>query len=274
MTTFQAVIYALTSGMSHFLPISVQAHEVLIAYLTGWPSPTGAFLGILSLGAFLSAFVYFRHDWASMISSGLQVILFRRRPMMMDERLPFFIIATLIPPSIARYYFSLHPLELSSSLIWVGSIFAASGLALLLFDFLGRKTKGMYDWKWSDAIILGLVQCTFVLPGWDPLSALLVASLFLNYKREPAAKYAYFCLTPIYLYDAVSQLGSLDFHQSSAMPELSWLSFGAGFLVSFFVGLLAIGGFMKHVQTRGLGQYVFYRWILSIGVMATYWIRR
>jgi undecaprenyl pyrophosphate phosphatase UppP len=45
------------------------------------------------------------------------------------------------------------------------------------------------------------------------------------------------------------------------------------FLVTLFSGLLAIGGFMKHVQRKGFGGYIAYRCVLAIGAIALYWSR-
>src|SRR3712207_5657449 len=104
MTTFQAAIYALVFGMTQFLPVSTQAHQVFIPVVLGWQQPEGVFDGALSLGALIALLIYFRHDWASMISCFLQVILFRKRPMTLDERLPLFLGVTALPVCIVGSY--------------------------------------------------------------------------------------------------------------------------------------------------------------------------
>src|SRR4051794_37293269 len=105
MTTFQAIVYGIIHGFTEFLPISARAHQILIPYILSWPEPTGVFGGALALGAFLAVLIYFRHDWASIISSFIQVIIFRKRPMTLDERLPLFIFVSSIPTGAAWYYF-------------------------------------------------------------------------------------------------------------------------------------------------------------------------
>ncbi|NBU20836.1 undecaprenyl-diphosphate phosphatase [bacterium] len=85
MTTFQAVIYAIIHGVTEFLPLSAQAHDMILSYLIEWPRPELALQTAFSLGSFFALFLYFRHDWASMISCLLQVIIFRRKPMTADE---------------------------------------------------------------------------------------------------------------------------------------------------------------------------------------------
>ncbi len=273
MTTFQAIVYAVIEGMSKFLPISSKTHHVLIPYLTGWQPPTSAFIGALTLGTLLSVLVYFRHDWASMISSVLQVIIFRKRPMTIDERIPLFVAVSTIPTAIAFYYFNDFKTDPSTSPLFTAGIFALLGFPLWFVDSMGRKSKGTYDWNWLNAAIVGVTQASAVIPGCDPISGTLFGALFLNYKREPAVKYAYFAITPLLLIRGVSSLKDIGFHNAYPITDLSWLSFGVAILVAFFVGLLAIGGFIKHVQHKGLTQYVFYRLILGAGVFVVYWFR-
>ncbi|MGZ3697932.1 MAG: undecaprenyl-diphosphate phosphatase, partial [Bdellovibrionota bacterium] len=88
MSTFQAIVYGIIHGFTEFLPVSSSAHQSLVPFLLGWQAPNGPLFGAFAIGTFAALMVYFRHDWASMISCFIQVILFRKRPMTLDERLP------------------------------------------------------------------------------------------------------------------------------------------------------------------------------------------
>ena len=273
MTTFQAVVYATIHGISEFLPISSKAHHILIPYLVGWQPPTEPFMGALALGSFLALMIYFRHDWASMISCFLQVIIYRKRPMTLDERLPLFLTITTVPAALASSYFGERISLTDWTPLIVCAVFAIVGIPLWFFDSFNRKLKGMFDWKWLDAAAVGIVMATALIPGWDPLSGLLIGAFLLNYKREPALKYAYFSMTPLIFAKAMTHLKAVSIHSPMPIPEVSWLSFIIAIVVTTLVGLLSIGGFMKHVQQRGLGQYIVYRWILAAGIGALYWVR-
>ena len=105
MTTFQAIVYGILHGFTEFLPISAAAHRILLAYITGWTEPSGAFLGALSVGSTLALLAYFIHDWLSMVSCFLQVVIYRKKPMTLDERMPLFIVLASIPILGGWYYF-------------------------------------------------------------------------------------------------------------------------------------------------------------------------
>lgn len=273
MTTVQAVVYAIVQGFSSFLPISSDAHRVLLPSLTHWSPPDGPLAGALALGCLLALLIYFRHDWASMISCFLQVILFRKRPMTLDERLPFFILIATLPLGIVTYYLGGWTPRWRPSPMAVAIALAAFGAPLWLADSMSRRSKGMFDWNWVDSSIVGVLQLGTLVTGLGPMTATLTAALFRNYNREAAIKFAFFVMAPVLGAEAFRELHQTNFHAPMPMPAMSWLSFAVALVVTFFVGLLAIGGLMKQIQHKGLGQYVAYRWVVALGCVALLFYR-
>lgn len=273
MTTVQAIIYAIVQGFSSFLPVSSDAHQVLVPFLTHWNPPVGPLSGALALGCLLALLIYFRHDWASMISCFLQVILFRKRPMTLDERLPIFILIATLPLGIISYYFGDRAMQWHLSPMAVAVALAAFGLPLWLADSMSRKNKGMFDWNWVDSSLVGVLQIGTLVTGLGPMTATLTAALLRNYNREAAIKFAFFAMAPVLGAEAFRELHQTNFHAAMPMPSMSWLTFGVALIVTFFVGLLAIGGLMKQIQHKGLGQYVVYRWVFALGCVALFFYR-
>src|SRR6185295_9532328 len=177
MSTFQAIVYGILHGFTEFLPVSTTAHDLAVPFLVGWPGPTGALSGALSLGALLAVLVYFRHDWASIISCFLGVIVYRKKPMTLDERLPLFLTVTSIPPGLAWYYGheSLERAEWSPWLI--AGLLVAFSLPLLMSENFSRKNKGMFDWTWFDALVIGVAEIAALIPGCGRMTAVLPAAL-------------------------------------------------------------------------------------------------
>jgi undecaprenyl-diphosphatase len=274
MSTFQAIVYGILHGFTEFLPISTKAHNLLVPYAVGWPEPTGALGGALSLGALLALLVYFRHDWASIISSFLKVIIYRKKPMTLDEHLPLFLAITSLPAAGVWYYFHEQLIQAEWSPIIVAGLLAAFSVPLFMAENFSRKNKGMFDWTWLDALIMGVAQLASFVPGCGRMCAILPVALIRNFNREAAAKYAFFSSMPYLVGSTAYWLHGLDLHAAQPMPDLSWLSFIMAIVVTLFFGLLAIGGFMKHIQTRGFGHYVVYRLILAAAAGGIFWFRR
>ena len=274
MTTFHSVIYGIIYGFSQFLPISADAHAAFLPALLGWPTLPVPLLGAPSLSGFLALFIYFRHDWASLISSILQVIIFRRRPTSIDERLPIFILLACLPLVMAWYY--LH--DLISGLPWTPTLlaltFIALGAPLWFLDSYSRKNKTMSDWNWTDSLLIGLAQTTMLIPGAGFQTGAMTASLSRNYNREAAAKFSFFLGLPILGVLSIAQLRGLDLHASVPAPDLSWTSFWIASFVCFFSSLLAIGGLMKNIQrNKNFRQYSAYRLLLGVAVIGVTWYR-
>jgi undecaprenyl-diphosphatase len=273
MDTYQAIIYGIIHGFSEFLPIDAQAHAWAVPEVVGWSAAPPVLLGGLTAGALLAVLVYFRHDWFSMISCGLQVFVYRKKPMTMDERMPFFVILASIPPAIAWFYG--HEFVESFELTWlrVAGLLALFALPLAFSDYWSRKNKRLPDWNWIDALFVGVLQCCFFVPGCGRMTAALTAACLRNYDREASAKFAFFASAPILAGLTLLHLKGLDFHAAAPTEGLTWLAFSMACLVAFLTGLLAIGGFMKKVLVKSYGRYAIYRWVAAGGLALTFWLR-
>ncbi len=230
-------------------------------------------LAAFSTGSFLALLVYFKHDWASMISSFLQVIIFRKRPMSLDERMPFFILVSAIPTVATWYYLHEQTASLRTDPLIVAAILAGAGLPLWFADTMSRKNKGMFDWNWLDAFVTGVLQTLFVVPGAGRMMGGLTGAGFRNYNREAAGKFVLFAATPLLAGSMISRLREVDFHSAMPMADMSWLSFYLAMAISFLTGLIGIGAFMKHIQRNGMGQYFIYRCMVAAAVGITFWLR-
>lgn len=275
MTTFQAIIYGIIHGFTEFLPVSANAHRLLLPYFLGWPEPSGPIAGALALGTLMSVLIFFRHDWLSMLSCFLQVLIYRKKPMTLDERLPIFLVLTTIPTA-----FLWHSAQSSLFLNeWTNPIWILSGLIffsipLWLLESFNKRNKSMFNWNWLDCLIVGITQATQFFPGSGSVDGGLIGAFFRNYNREAAVKYVFLSTAPFLATKAIIELRQINFHASSPTYDVSWLSFSAALLMATLTGLLTIGGFTKQLQRKGVGQYIAYRLLLAIAVGATYWFRQ
>lgn len=274
MTTFQAIIYAILHGFTEFLPISASAHRILLSYITGWTLPSGAFLGALSVGSALAVVSYFIHDWLSMGSSLVQVVIYRKKPMTLDERMPLFLILATLPIALVWHYFHESiAARLDSSPPMVAGALAGFGILLWTADHLSRRSKNMYDWNVLDSIIVGVLEIAALVPGCGRAAATMTGGLFRNFTRESAAKFGFFCAAPVLIASAAMHLKEVSFGSAEPMPDLSWLSFYVAMIVALLSSLLAIGAFMKHVQRGSMAQYAVWRLLVAGGVGVLYWLR-
>lgn len=271
MTTFQAVVTAILTAFSELLPISAFAHHHALSFFFGWTPPTGPLLGTIYLGLFLALVVYFRYDFLSFFSQTLQVLIYRRKPTAIDEKLPIFLFVSLLVPA-AAWFFLHEQIAFSDQPLVVAAVLAASGIPMAFLDSYTRKNKNHYDWNWVDALLLGVGQACFLIPGVGRAAGAFTITAFRNYSREGAAKFIFYAATPMLGAAGVWHLSQTEFH-SFAPVELSSLTFWVTLVVSFATGLFVTASFLKQVVRTSLARYAYYRIALAIAIVAVYFIR-
>ncbi len=273
LPAFQAFVMAVLSGISNILPLSASAHRWAIPYLLEWQMPSAEFHAWLSFGSLLALLVFFRHDWASILSSFLRVLIFWKRPSTIDERIPFFIALSALPPlgigillkdQLAEG--NLHPLWMAGSLI-------VFGIPLQMASGMNRKLKNLFNWNWIDSLIIGICQSLLLIPGAGRQEGALSAVFLRNYIGEASMKLVGLTFAPILIYESLPAFRHFSFSAAEAGPDFSWLSLGVAFVAAFFSSLIALGALNKNLLERGMGGYIVYRWILALGIVATYFIR-
>lgn len=70
MSILQALIYGIIQGITEFLPISSDAHLILIPWLLGWQEPSLDFDIALHLGTTAAVITFFFKDWIALLKAG------------------------------------------------------------------------------------------------------------------------------------------------------------------------------------------------------------
>lgn len=191
--------------------------------------------------------------------------------MTLDERMPFFILVSILPLIAAEYFLSPDLLNTHMDPLWYAGSVIVFAFPLLLAEQMNRKTKTMLDWNLFDSFLTGLTQVVVLIPGAGRQVAVLAAALFRNYNREAAAKFTLLSLFPLLAMQSYFSLKATHAHTISI--EWGWPLLVVSFVISFLSSLLAIDGFMKNLQRKGFGGYVFYCCVLGIGIGLVYWWR-
>lgn len=273
MSTFQAIIYSVVKGFSEILPVSADAHVRLLSYLAQWEMPDPFMSGITSAAVTLALLVYYRHDWASILSSGLRVLLLWKKPMTFDERMPLFLLLSTLPAAIVWTYASEFVPLFSNEPQWIALSLFLFGIPIWFSERQGKKSRNMFDWNWLDSLVIGFFQIFLFIPGAGRQAIAFSAALLRNYSRDAAAKFLLLTLVPIVAVKSYQQLHHLDWAGVLQQSGTSVMTASVAFFVTFFSSLLAIGGFMKTIQTKGLLGFVTYRFVLASGTMIVFWAR-
>jgi undecaprenyl-diphosphatase len=179
-------------GITELLPISSTAHMCIVPALLGWRDPGSAFSAAMQLAA-LAAVSYFWRDVRGVAIGSIAAI---HRSDYDDQsfRLALAIVLATVPIGIAGIALSSvlnaceSPLR-SLLVIGISSVVMAALLAAAELSCRHRRTVEKMHLR--DALIVGLAQVGALIPGVSRSGSTLTAALFLNFRREEAARFSF-----------------------------------------------------------------------------------
>jgi undecaprenyl-diphosphatase len=141
------------------------------------------------------------------------------------------------------------------------SAFLIVGLIFIIYEFWLKKkdiklSRELSSFTYKEAIFVGTMQALAVVPGVSRAGAVILAMMFIKFKRFEAAKFSFLLAMPTIiaasLLDIVKLRSSLS---SGGNIELLLI----GFVVSFVVALVVVKWFISFLQKHSLASFGWYR---------------
>lgn len=259
----QVGILGVIQGITELLPISSTAHMRIVPALLGWRDPGSAFSAAMQLAALAAVVSYFWRDVAAVSTGSASAI--RRR----DFNSPWFRLAVAI--CLATIPIGLAGLALSSvlnscesplrSLMVIGVSSVAMAVLLAIAEVVCRHRRNFDQLRLRDALIVGVAQIGALIPGVSRSGSTLTAALFLNFRREEAARLSFLLGLPAIALAGLKELWVL-YH--AHIPVEAWALLGFGLLVASISAFVAIWGLMRFLERFSAWPFVIYRAALGI----------
>jgi len=252
----QAIILGVIQGLTEFFPVSSTAHLIVVPWFFGWKGDVNTLTFDIALhaGTLIALLFSFWRDWLE---------LFTRK-----QKLLALIIVASIPAGVAGFYLNdlaentlRRPFLISLMLVAVGLI--------MLYAEKSEKYKTLEKTNFIDAVIIGLAQAVAIIPGVSRSGITISAGLFKGLKREASARFSFLISTPIIGGATLLHLKKFLTHQEFYDIHL----FAAGFVSSAITGFLAIIFLLNFLKKHPLNIFVYYRFILSVVIIAGIWLR-
>jgi undecaprenyl-diphosphatase len=134
---------------------------------------------------------------------------------------------------------------------------AVGGVAILVAEKLvsQRRSYSLETITAVQAIGIGLFQVLALWPGTSRAAATIVGGMLVGLERKGAAEFSFLIAVPIMFaatgYELIKMRGLF------ATQDL--IQFGVGFLVSFFVALIAVKAFVSFLSRWSLAPFAWYR---------------
>jgi undecaprenyl-diphosphatase len=257
----QLVTIALVQGITEFLPISSQAHLILVPRVTGW-CDQGLVIDIgVHLGTLLAVIVYFWRDCLGLVWGFFEAVFGKRT---VEAQRAIHILIASIPALAAGFILKTQLSFDFRSLAVIGWTTLGFGILLWIADRWGRREARIEHMTWRWALFIGCAQALALIPGTSRSGITMTAARMLGFERSDAARFSLLMAVPVIL--GASALAGLDLVRSDNIHLTTATAIAAG--LAFLAALLAIAAMMRWLAHASFAPFAAYRVILGIALLA------
>lgn len=250
-------------GITELLPISSTAHMRIVPALLGWRDPGSAFSAAMQMAALAAVISYFWGDVRGLVFGSIDAV--RRRDFSdWQFRFTTWILLATVPLVIFGTLLSKVLNTCGSPLrsLWViGAACIVMSVLLALAERLCKHRRTLDNVSLKDAMIVGLAQVGALIPGVSRSGSTLTAAMFLDLKREEAARFSFLLGLP-----AIFLAGAKEFYElyKAHLSAEGWMILAVGLVVASLSAFAAIWGLMRILERFSSWPFVAYRFVIGV----------
>ncbi len=280
MELTEALVLGVVQGLTEFLPVSSSAHLILVPWLMGWKSEGLVFDVSLHVGTALAILAYFWRDWVTLAWEAVQGIAVGQPLATRERRLAWYLVVGTLPAAVIGLLLeSKIETMLRSPLVTVVTL---AGIAWVLYmgERRGRRQRSLNDFRWGDAIWIGLSQALALIPGVSRSGITMSTALLRDVDRPSAARFSFLLATPVIVGAGMLEARRLikavrapEMAASAALAnpgDINWTALAVGTSCAALVGFVCIRYFLRYLQTNSFKPFVIYRFVLAAIVLCCY----
>ena len=257
----EAIILGIVQGLTEFLPVSSDGHLELAKWILGenkTASESFLMTVILHFGTALAIVWVFRKAiWE----------ILRNITSPASKKFMLLTIISMIPAVIVGVGFEKEMTALfDKKIVLVGMLLFINGIVLTISDYLPGGNKPITPMK---ALAIGIAQAVAILPGISRSGSTISTSVALGIDRKEAAHFSFLIVIPLIFGKIAKDIldGTMAASQTKAGP------LALGFVVSFFVGVIACSWMLSIVQKAKLRYFGYYCMLIGItAIVVKLWI--
>ena len=177
----ESFLYGLFSGLTDILPVSAEAHRILMLKCFGIQSSTELMKLFAHLGVFGAMYFSCRKQIVRIHRARrLARVPKRRRRRPLDTRslMDFSLLRTMLIPVILGFLLNRYVEPLKEKLIWIAVLLFLNGIILYIPQFFPTSNRDSRMLSRVEGLLVGLGGALGILPGVSAVgSALSVASI-------------------------------------------------------------------------------------------------
>ena len=254
LSSVEILILSAIQGISEFLPISSEAHLVLISEYYSFVNQNLLIDICLHLGSLIAIIFYFRDDLFNFIKNKNFLIKI--------------IIGTIPIIPVGYIFYQTGLIYQIRSLEVIGWTSLVFGIILYISDRTKIRKKIDLDFTTKSAIFIGLFQVLALIPGVSRSGITITSGRLLGLNRFDSSKISFFLSIPTLT--AASILGIYNIFKEDS-TELNFLAIIA-VIFSFIFSYITIALFLKFVEKFSLNLFIIYRIIFSLFILSVVYL--
>jgi undecaprenyl-diphosphatase len=286
LSFIQVILLALLQGVTELFPVSSLGHAVIVPAALLWPlDPKGEgllpFLVILHLGTAAALLIFYWREWWKLLLALVGGGDARERPMLRRQIL-MLVIAT-IPAAILGALFN-HRLRENFAVPGLAAIFLIiNGIVLFVGDRRHRLRtaragaeagRGLEEMTALDAVIIGLAQCTALIPGISRSGVTIIAGLSRKLSADASAHFSFLMATPIIGGAAILEVPKLlhRMHEGKVDSDYLTMSIVGGVVagIAAFASVAFLTRYFRVTEVKMMRPFAIYCAVIGIAAMALF----
>lgn len=277
-TWIKGIILGLVQGLTEFFPISSSAHLVIAESYLGIKDSAktlAAFDVALHLGTLVAAIFFFKKDlecllgvwfpkWRQKIEEKVSVSMMD--PSLINlgnaKKMGFLITIAVLPAALVSAKFGQFFADIFSDTIVVAVLLIITGFMIHTTRWIQSDGVGAVRIGFKQALLIGLAQIFFILPGFSRSGITISTGLFLKFKPELAFRFSFLVMIP---FVAIAII--LDSPKLIHLPPQAIIAAFFGAIVAGVTGYFCIPILRELMHRKTFFIFAYYCWVVGTLVL-------
>lgn len=268
----KSILFGIVEGITEWLPVSSTGHMIIlddIIHLNVSEEFYELFQVVIQLGAILAVvLMYFKTIWPFGKKVAETKSTFNLWGKILVACIPAAIIGILFDDLLDKYLY--NSVVVALTLIIYGIIF----IVIESKKIGKRKTKGLEDITYKQALGIGAFQLLSLIPGTSRSGSTIIGGLLLGLERSVAAEFTFFLAIPVMVGASLLKLLKYIVKVGFTFTSTELIFLAIGCIVAFIVSILIIKFLLNYIRKHDFKVFGYYRIILGIIVLLYFFIIR
>ena len=189
LTWLQSLVYGAVSGVTEILPVSAQAHRLLLRKLFGTQAVSSFTLLMIHIGILAAVYICCQNQIVRM-TRALKLKRIpknrRKRPLDTNTLMDFSLLRTMAIPVILAFLFMTKIMKIQDNIWIVSALLIVNGIILYIPQFFAGYNKDARTLSRLEGILIGLGAALSALPGISGLGGAYSVAAMCGAERKYA----------------------------------------------------------------------------------------